>query len=382
MTLNTAERNSLRLLLLSLAGDPDAIDILFSRGATAFTFYVNPSAPASSTSFNTIQAAINAATPGQFTQIYLPPATVFNENITFPAGAFIEIITPIQTGFGVSVITGTVTDSGSSIQMAVGFTNTYVTGSITLRASAPFSFLSLRGSQVSGPISAPSMTVWVYGHLPPQSLQAGAYSTTVAPVVDMAGVISASRLLIGQGVRVSGNLTAIFTLLSDAVLACATVTGNLDVLRSAAQAVVAVTGAVRADGFSMGQLIAAGVTATGGLTLLDSGPTVPLTAFAGNVAATGIQVATPPVGMYEVRGIMLRTANGTTGTAVLNVSGTDEAGAFTIPLCSFDIASGVVRASGSAIIRSTGAANLTYSITGIVTPGALAAQLEIKLRKL
>lgn len=345
-------------------------------------FYVNPAIPADATPvFKTIQAAITAA-GGNNAQIWLPPFSAFTENLVFPATDTIELMCSDPAFY--ATITGNMTDAASSASLGVVFTNVSLIGNITFTNTGSFSFLRLFNSQVNGNISIGSMSLQVFGQQPGNSRDPN-YTLTYVDYQTLTGNITCGFASI-NGMGLSGNgKTYTWT---DGTLRTCFISGTtpafvgiLTLLDTPTRHAITVTGPVRADDLSAGFLLSKGATISGGLSLLNEAVTHPLTAFADNVAPTPIAPAgVPSSGLYEVQGFMVLTAAGTTGVASLNVSGTDQAGAYTLPVCTVDIATGV-RANGILLVGSNGIANLTFSITGIVTPGALAAQYKIVLRK-
>lgn len=109
-------------------------------------------------------------------------------------------------------------------------------------------------------------------------------------------------------------------------------------------------------------------------------------AFAANVAAISLaNLSRQPPGTYRMDVTIVATALATlAANCAFNVLATDAAGAYTspvplvangagVPAASFNLGT-TARASGSLIFQSSGlATDIQYSITGITTPGPLAA---------
>lgn len=119
-------------------------------------------------------------------------------------------------------------------------------------------------------------------------------------------------------------------------------------------------------------------------------------AFAANVGSTSLLGTNPrkPAGMYRADVTIVATALATlAATVAFNVIATDAAGAFTapiplvagvtgVPAANFNLGT-TSRASGSLILQSTAAStDISFSITGITTPGPLAAIYEIVLTRI
>lgn len=112
-------------------------------------------------------------------------------------------------------------------------------------------------------------------------------------------------------------------------------------------------------------------------------------AFAANVGATSIVGTNPrkPARVYRADVSLVITTLATSATTTaFNIIATDAVGAFTapvplvaslagVPTASVNIgAGGVQRAAGSLIFQSNGlTTDVSFSITGITTPGSLAA---------
>jgi hypothetical protein len=118
------------------------------------------------------------------------------------------------------------------------------------------------------------------------------------------------------------------------------------------------------------------------------------TAFAANVATTQLLAADLfGAGQYRIDVAIVATALATLATnCAINVVGHDAAGAYTsaIPLDagltgtiagSFNLAT-TSRASGSLVVEWDGSTDLSFAITGITTPGPLAATYQITVTRI
>lgn len=121
------------------------------------------------------------------------------------------------------------------------------------------------------------------------------------------------------------------------------------------------------------------------------------TAFAANVGATQLLAADAincavQAGQYRVDVTIVATVLATLApNCAFNVIGNDAAGAYTNPIpldagltgtvgASFNLGT-TSRASGSLLIDHDATAPLSFSITGITTPGPLAAKYQITLTR-
>lgn len=122
--------------------------------------------------------------------------------------------------------------------------------------------------------------------------------------------------------------------------------------------------------------------------------TTDLTAFAANVATTQLLAAgTEPAGQYRVDVNIVATALATlAANCALNIVGHDAAGAYTNPVpldagltgnigASFNLGT-TTRAQGSLTVIWDATTDLSFTITGITTPGPLAANYQVTIQKI
>lgn len=122
------------------------------------------------------------------------------------------------------------------------------------------------------------------------------------------------------------------------------------------------------------------------------------TVFATNVGTTQLIAATSvePVisaGQYRVEVSIVATVLATlAASCALNIIGHDAAGAYTNPVpldagitgtigASFNLGT-TNRANGSLIVQHDGTTDLSFSITGITTPGSLAAKYQVTVTRI
>lgn len=350
--------------------------------------------------FSTIQAAIDAMfllvgniLPGR---IVLAFGGGYAENLSFPNGLSVELACPSLAESAIlepgATIIGTLTDpAAANLPRTIILTNVRVSGNITFTGTGAGSSLRVSTTAqvaVLGNVSLGAVyRFYVTGQRPGFSLSptTGGYTGTYQGFAAVTGNITCAALaLFNASLSTSGKtfVAAICEFNNSKVTGGTFTCPSVTFINSSTSAACAFSGLVRADNFSAGFLVAKGCTAVGALSLLDASVTKGPTAFANNVALANVAPAGIPVaGTYEIKVNLVRTVAGTAGVASFNVAATDAAGAFTLPVCVLDVAV-LARASGSLIFSTAGAVAIQFSITGIVTPGALAATYEMVLRKL
>lgn len=354
--------------------------------------------------FSTVQAAINAAgASGNASVVNLEPGTQYNENIVLPNGKQIVLNCPQQGGTSAAVnaiIIGTVTDTAGAANSNFVFRNVLVQGNITFIGTGATSQLAfdcdLATSGNTGIIVTGAVAIGVYafrvaGRSPPAIFSASQPYTPITLNAVSGNITCAVLTMYNSGLPLAGGARTLTVSsgcffqncnlnVTGLVVTCPSVTLINTTTRSATVP-PSFSGEVHADPFSAGCLLGHGFQGAGTLLMLDGSFSKGPTAFAANLAATKIVLlGTPSAGMYEIKGDMVKTVAGTAGVASLNVNYTDAAGAVSVPICTMDVLTGL-RAGGSVVFESTGAADITLSITGITTPGTLAATWRVNLRK-
>jgi hypothetical protein len=117
-------------------------------------------------------------------------------------------------------------------------------------------------------------------------------------------------------------------------------------------------------------------------------------AFAANVGTTQLIAADLfTAGQYRVEVAIVATALATlAANCVVNVLGHDAAGAYTSAMPLDSGLSGTIagsfnlgttnRASGALVVQHDGSTDLSFAITGISTPGPLAAKYQVTLTRI
>lgn len=129
--------------------------------------------------------------------------------------------------------------------------------------------------------------------------------------------------------------------------------------------------------------IAACISVSADVTALStSGATVTLAAAArGNLGATNVFAANPRKGLYRFQAYAAATVAGTAGVLTVNAIFTDDSGVSrTVAVASLAAITGTGGAGGEIVIETNGSTQVQYSVTGVVTQGALQYSLRINCR--
>ncbi|MES2403756.1 MAG: hypothetical protein V4567_05370 [Pseudomonadota bacterium] len=382
------------------------------------TYYVDPAftglqSGSQSNPFTTIAAAFAAAIalslPGAV--IRIPPGVTITENVVFPstAGTW-EIMADagfISSSVG-SRITGTITCNAAAT-VAIRLTTLIINGNITGLCSAGFAELVLTNVRHIGTttLTTSGAGVWIATCKGVGSPSANKTGGSSSGLVSVAGELLASNWVFeggiteaqigplnppngsqfhdcqfgstaGAAVPIGLNATTPNALFVDCYF-----NGPVTFTAGTANYVVKV------DGASLSSLMTQGVTLVGtGITLLSvnsngsSAQTI-----ANNVASTAFGNR-DPAGLYEVVFDMTLLAAGTAGTMQLNAIYTDMTGTLTTAAVGgaggqlLITAAVGTKASGSLQFQHNGAAAaIAFSVTGVVTPGALSVALAVALRR-
>lgn len=357
----------------------NALDYLYAHSAwsTPRVLYVDPTISVeTATVFQTIQHAINAVVPGgQFYRIVLPPSSFWAENLTIPANTFIHIGPNTLSEFETCTITGNITDSGGVLQKAITLSNIQFNGSITLTSAGAFSFIELKGSNVTGAITAPSFILDTGAPLPPQA-QSSNYSTTIGPKLTISGAVNVGRIT-SSGTGYASAITAASAQMYDCLFTGVNlnVSQLLVMQRCVTRSGCTVTGAgtFYADAMTLKFIRQNSTTFTASLLkVLDDKTRIgPITAT-GGVAATNI-FATALAGTYLIKFHIVIKVAGTAGKLIPNAIFTDDSGTVqTVPLTGpIDITAVGDSGSGTLLVQCNGSSPLQFNIAG--APGTFTA---------
>lgn len=340
--------------------------------------------------FRTVQAAINAGA-GLNVLIELPVFTGLTENLVFPASGAYTLYCP-DPHFGYTIL-GNLSDVASSTGRIIQLINCHVIGNITFINSGTFSSLLLFNSTVDGDISIGSNLLNIYS-LESTNSRSANYATTYATYKNIAGNVSCGAMVAQNAGFTGDNKTYAY---SDGTFrscfiggSTPTLVGLTTLLETPIRGIPTFTGSVRADAFSSGFLLSLPAAISGSLSVIDGSVSTGNVAFAANVGATTLLPAGAPAGKYQVDVTLVATALATlAANTAFNITHTDAAGSVTeaVPLdnagvigATFNLGT-TSRASGSLVFNSTGAI-VQLSITGITTPGPLAATYNATVRYL
>ncbi len=199
--------------------------------------------------------------------------------------------------------------------------------------------------------------------------------------MSVAGAIFANKWTFNSTVAYTSG-----TIIDNCFFANGTVGGNTSLKLSDCSFNVATTitdSTCTIDGATLANLMGVGLTLAGAATVRSANANGSATqVVANNVAA--LTIATPPLGLYEAVATLDLVTAGTLGLAVLNIIYTDLNGTRITAAVTgtLDITSAIgTEARGSFVFRHKGGATIQYSVTGIVTPGALSLNLAVAVTR-
>lgn len=395
MTGTPGATNSTQLTNLSSLDGAD-VTLALNNSITPYraTFYVDPAGAltfkngSQAFPFATIAAAFAAGVALGLSGalIILPPESTVVENITFPNGGDWEVA---GGGTGRTSLTGNITCT-TAAQTACRLTNLVVSGTCTgVASSGSGNFLFLTNGSIAGAASltASGAGFWFV-------ICSGLVSTFFSfsggflSSVTVTGALLADTWSFIGAINVSSNCS-----LNGCRLASSSLTvGNLGIEFTACILnILTITGTgsspVLMDGYTTRWAMQQGLTlvsavlktavanASAQLSIVDN---VGSSSFTGGAGLT-------PVGMYTATAVEELMAAGIAGTAVVNIHYVDMNGAaqieaITVPGLLITAALGV-KARGTLPFVHNGSTQVTYSVTGIITPGALSINLNVSIRR-
>ena len=377
-------------------------------------YYVDPAfagiqTGSSANPFTTIAAAFAAALAFAQTSaiIFIPAGVTVVENVVFPATGIdweISCKQPYLAGIGnAATISGTVTCNTTSAFIAIRITNVAVTGAVTGNAVAGTSFFFARHARISGAITLTTAgaTNWLARFEGLGTPDSNGLSGRTSLAVNVAGTVVAINWYFAGPTITDAPATAanprsiyrgcLFELpaftLGGGVLAGAGIDFHECQFNHAATFTAANPRSLAFGPLSYASLLSLGATLAGPITTqAQVADASALQVVNGNVAPTGIVgsggLSLP--GVYEAVATLDLDVAGTAGTAVVNAIYTDLQGVVqTKPILVGLLITAAVgtEAAGSVVFRHNGATTLAYSVTGIVTPGALSARLSVAMMR-
>ncbi len=349
------------------------------------TYYVDPSftgtsSGSSDSPFTTIAAAFAYALSLALTGavIFIPPNGTVTENVVFPTSGDWEIAS--QGTSRTSTLSGTVSCSSSSTPIRARLTNLTVTGAVTGDAGDAFNaFLVLSNSDVNSTVTltasgAGFWTLQCIGRCTDQN-SLGGYILGATSVV---GTIHANNWSFLGALAYSVNATRFYT--------CRIATGTITVTGATATEFsdctftkpLTITGSaplspVSMDGASLASAMSVGLTLAGTAKLRSLNANAAASTVLANNASPTVFTGKAPPGLYEAVASLDLLAPGTLGTAIVNVIYTNLSGVLTTaPVASIDITGASGSEAGAVrTFQHNGATDIKYSVSGIMTPGAL-----------
>lgn len=375
------------------------------------TFYVDPlfvgtQNGSQSNPFTTVAAAFAAALAQALVAavVFLAPGSTINENVVFPPTGADWEISSTEDGYlggGVgSIINGTVTCDSTAAAVAYRLKNVVVVGAVSgTAAAASTSFLFLTQVRTQSTVTlansggASTCQAFLEGIGTADSTGS---SGRIGGALSIAGrIIAANYLLFGAVTEATPNGNSRYT-------GCLFNVPNFTLNGFAGQTVLfnecsflaaltftSPTSKNLAMGpVSMASALQLGMTFAGGPFSASSAVAqraITGTVLLGNLAPTAVTGSPAPAGLYEAVGTLDLTTPGTAGTAQINVIYTDLNGVLqTKPITGAGLLiTGAVgtEAAGSLVFRHNGATAIQYSVTGVVTPGALVMNAAIAVMK-
>lgn len=377
----------------SVAAALDNLNVVFRA-----TLYVDPAFTGISTGsqaspHKTVAAAFVAAAALALAGgvIEIPANTTLVENVVFPTTGDWEIRSAAKFGYVSAIIQGTVTlNSAQASQYAL--TNVQVTGNVTGNATgAPASRLRLSNAILNAQLTLTGTAAAVW-----RVLLDGSMPGPVGMSGAIAGAVAVTGAVFGSGYSLFlGFASSVASQFLNMSFNNAAFAGNaagalvhqfFSCTFTVAMAFVANTGSMqlKLDGASAASLLAVGFTAGAGVTTTASVASgSDRRTVAANLGATTIAQRSAPSLMVVEAALTIKVP-GTTGPAVLNVIYTDANGTIqTKPVATIaDIsAAASTEAHGVVPFEQNGATVIQYSITGIVTPGALSLAVSVSVRQ-
>jgi len=371
--------------------------------AFAKTYHVDPAfggTPdgAINAPYTSIGAAITAAVAAGLTacRFVIPPNTVFTENVTMPsiAGSW-ELC--CEGGSGgipvtpVGLITGNITCTTAAGQAGFKLTNLSVTGNVSGNAvSGAGNFLYHQGCKISGTVSLTGSGGGFWFHLiqgfgDTQSAFSGNQGATT-----VFGGIAADKTDFTGAIDTAASSVQLANCRLPTAITC----GGLDLLACLFVSSSTITGSgstitVKMDGSTYATALDRGLTLVSAVIKTQNANMSVTRTFANNIGAStlngGATTIKSPPGMYRMSAVLDLLAAGTAGTAQVNAIYVDTQGVtqtLAIPLATLLITAAVgTEGRGEVLFYHNGSNGIQYSVTGVVTPGALSAQLVVAAKR-
>jgi len=373
------------------------------------TFYINPAftgiqTGSQSNPFTTIAAAFAFAVSLGLTGavINLPPRTTITENVTFPSGGRWELRGLSDSPYGTSSsINGTVDVSDTSGAGFRTLTNLFVFGAVSGNNSAATpldsTFQSTNCLFFSTVVLTTSSTAkWIAIFRGQAQKSVNSWGGACSALTSVSGEISAINWAFladigysfnsyfdscdfGGGANVTTTITTTTSVQGNYFGCCDWHTVPVFTVVGGG------TVTILADSTAMSRLIRRGTVPTGNISFssLNSHVVSANAALTDNIGPSNIANGVLNTPLLVAEAVITLLTPGTAGAALVNIIYTDYAGivqtrAITAALNIAGVAGDSV--SGVLPFSQNGATIVGYSVTGIVTPGALVYRLDFSVR--
>jgi len=355
--------------------------------------------------FTTVAAAFAAAAALALTAcvVNLPPGSTHVENVVFPStGGSWELASEVGylTNTIGTILSGTITINTTTASLSnFRITRLVVTGAVSGNSSGATNGLFLTQTRLLSTLTLTTSGVhnWVtvcqaFGPADPNRLTG-----------NIAGAVNVDGRLLASSYSFEGGITQSPSVQWSQFWGCRFANTNFAFSATGAantsakffgctfdQAMTFTATAVGCsfilDSSSAGQLMTVGVTTTNCTVTCNNANTnngSPNQTISNNVGATTL-APNAPAGMYRADVSQELLAAGTSGTAVLNVIYKDLTGTTVTKAVNAGLLiTGALgsESSGSLVFQHQGNANISYSVTGIVTPGSVSIANAISVAR-
>jgi hypothetical protein len=362
------------------------------------TFYVDPlfsgvHLGSASNPFASVTAAFAFAVAQGLTSgiIFMAPGANSTENPVFPNGGTWEIACVDDGLDGGATITGNV-DVSTVLFAERFFRSITISGNISGTVVASSSYCVLLGSEVTGNVSLTTTGTahWDFlaqANVPPRNNASGG---GVAGTTSVVGSCDATGFAFIGLVTLSLGSTFNYCTTNSGITSTSATPITLrffDCDWAGGKTYTAGAGALtlQLDGVSGTLLFAQGMITVGTVitqTLQAQLPVV--TTIVNNVGTTALNFSRAPAGLYAATSSLELLAAGTAGTAQVNVTYTDMTGTLqTKAVGGGLLVTGALgtEVTGQLIFHHNGATAISYSVTGVVTPGPLSISLAVAVAR-
>jgi hypothetical protein len=374
-----------------------ALQAQFDAGPQLFhaTYYVDPTPStrsqtgSQSNPFRSIAAAFAAAAAQAIVsgEVILAPATTTIEDVVFPVAGTWEVKSDVQWGYAVATVQGNVDVTCTSTARRA-LTNLAVTGNVTGNGAAGATRMRFTNCGVSGNVALTGVwTTAFVGGSPTGNNGLGGFvgGTCSTPAVTVhsfyyfVGAVTFAGALHSWGSYYTGDFFS-----TGGVGNYARFYGTYFFKVGITFTASSGTLAVLPDGESTTVLLQNGFLVSANVVVQSiNGQNAVRPTQSNNVASTAL-AGRFPEGLMVCEATLTLLVAGTVGSAVLNVIYTDLSGA--LQTKAVTTALNIAGAAGDEVrgtfpFSQNGATAVAYSVTGIVTPGALSYKIGVAVRQ-